>query len=424
MRRSRRVRQAKEKAHGRASSAAAAAAAAEAEAGLAARVAALEAEGAALDGALRGEEAELYSAELCSDRAEELYQSTVRMRKAAAQNGNEVAEAKRQLALHRALQVAKQDPAWRDWAGGLPAEVLAKVAEAVVAQNGAGWAAHLKVLGCSDQYIQGKMAKRKRDGNCLFVFARVCKEWRKAQLEVRGPLRTRVESDVIVPGRVALAKWALAEGCPGKKSTDPYDDRTLADYAAWHGHLELVQWLIEKRLFEMNGSVMRSAIISGNLKLVQWLRGMGCQWYDYVGEDDLVALAAREGHLELLQWLIQMRDEMPRGEGLPLDDVLENAAEYGHLELLRWLCGEGCFWNLMDEVVMSCAAKGGHLEVLQWLRAEGCPWDANTCYNAVRKGHVEVLRWARENGSPWWPSTRDKAFAELGYTDDLGNLAV
>ena len=52
------------------------------------------AEGAALDGALKGEEAELYSAELCSDRAEELYQSTVRMRKAAAQNGNEVAEAK------------------------------------------------------------------------------------------------------------------------------------------------------------------------------------------------------------------------------------------------------------------------------------------------------------------------------------------
>ena len=34
---------------------------------------------------------------------------------------------------------------------------------------------------------------------------------------------------------------------------------------------------------------------------------------------------------------------------------------------------------------------------------------------------VEVLRWARENGCPWTAATRDEA-AELGYTDDFGNL--
>ena len=32
-----------------------------------------------------------------------------------------------------------------------------------------------------------------------------------------------------------------------------------------------------------------------------------------------------------------------------------------------------------------------------------------------------MLRWARENGCPWTAEDRDKA-AELGYTDDLGNL--
>ena len=41
---------------------------------------------------------------------------------------------------------------------------------------------------------------------------------------------------------------------------------------------------------------------------------------------------------------------------------------------------------------------------------------------AVVNGHVEVLRWARENGCPWTAETRDEAGAELGYTDDLGNL--
>ena len=33
-----------------------------------------------------------------------------------------------------------------------------------------------------------------------------------------------------------------------------------------------------------------------------------------------------------------------------------------------------------------------------------------------------MLRWARENGAPWTAETRDEAAAELGYTDDLGNL--
>ena len=75
------------------------------------------------------------------------------------------------------------------------------------------WAAKLKEWGWSEGEIQEIMEERKREGNCLFVFARVCKGWRKAQLKVGGPLRTRVKSDVIAPGSVALVKWALAEGC-------------------------------------------------------------------------------------------------------------------------------------------------------------------------------------------------------------------
>ena len=208
-----------------------------------------------------------------------------------------------------------------NWAG-LPADLLAKVAETVVAQDEARWAAQLKEWGNSEEEIQGLMARRKRDGNCLFVFARVCREWRKAQLTVGGPLRTRVESDVILPGQAALVKWALAEGCPREDEKD----------------------------FNM-------------------------AWY---------------------------------------------AARYGQMELVKWLCGEGGF--AMDEGVMWWAACSGNLELVQFLRGEGCPWDWNTCYWAVAKGHVEVLRWARENGCPWQASTQDKAVAELGYADDLGNL--
>ena len=211
---------------------------------------------------------------------------------------------------------------WRDWAGGLPAEVLETVAGKVVAQTEGGMEAWFKgVPGWTEKTIQDQMAERKREGNCcLFVFALVCKNWRKAQLKVGGPLRTRVESDVILPGSVALAKWALAEGCPRE------DGATMADVAA----------------------------------------------------------------------------------------------EYGHPELVKWLCVEGGF--AMDGWMMVEAAGSGNLELVQWLRGEGCPWSYNTCYWAVIGGHVEVLRWVRENGCPWNTWTRDKAAAELGYTDDLGNL--
>ena len=168
-----------------------------------------------------------------------------------------------------------------DWAGGLPELVLVKVAQTLVAQTEAGWAAYLKgVRGWSEDGIQRRMAERKRDGNSLFVFALVCKEWRKAQLKVGVPLpqrlRTRVKSDVILPGSAALAKWALAEGCPRKQYKNGY---TMAHYAAMHGHLELVQYLCGEGGFAMDKEVMAQAISFGNPDLVRWLRAQGCpEW--------------------------------------------------------------------------------------------------------------------------------------------------
>ena len=246
--------------------------------------------------------------------------------KAAARNDQEVADAERQLAVQR----ARLDPNWRDWAG-LPEVLLVKVAGTLVAQTEAGWAGWLKEsawseklrkFGKDEEEVELLMAKRKRDGNCLFVFARVCKPWRKAQLKVGGRLRTRVLSDVIMPGSVALAKWVLVEGCPRER--------------------------------------------------------------------------------------------------FGLSNMAISAARHGNLDLIKWLCGEGGF--AMDELVMQNAAIGGNLELVRWLRGEGCPWDWLTCYQAVEQGHVEVLRWTRANGCPWIAQTRDKAVAELGYTDDFGNL--
>ena len=306
----------------------------------------------------------------------------------------------------RAAGVAPEE--WRDWAGGLPEDVLGKVAGKVVAQNEAGWAAQLKAWDDSEEEIQEEMERRKREGNCLFVFARVCRGWRKAQLKVRGPLRTRVPSDVIAPGSVALAKWALAEGCPRGNE----DGVTMAEAAAEFGHLEVVKWLCGEGGFAMDKNMMAGAAISGNLELVQWLQGEGCDWSARTCHD-----AAEAGQLRVLQWL--------RANGCPWDvNTCNVAAQHGHLETLRWAHENGCDWGGGDADTCVHAAYGGHLEILQWLRANGCPWDASTCWVAVKEGHEEVLRWARENGCEWDAETRDWAASKFGYTDDLGNLVA
>ena len=185
------------------------------------------------------------------------------------------------------------DPgAGSDWAN-LPADLLEKVASTLVAQNEAVEAARLKELGWNEGEIQCKMEQRKLEGNCLFVFARVCKPWRKAQLKVGRRMCIRVESDVIMPGSVALAKWALAEGCPRKKG-----QYTMAQAAAQCGHLELVQWLCGEGGFAMNGWVMRDAARSGNLEMIQWLRGEGCPWSWW-----MCFYAVIKGHVEVLRWV-------------------------------------------------------------------------------------------------------------------------
>ena len=52
-------------------------------------------------------------------------------------------------------------------------------------------AAKLKEWGWSGGEIQEIMEERKREGNCLFVFALVCKGWRKGHPKVKVLSRSR-----------------------------------------------------------------------------------------------------------------------------------------------------------------------------------------------------------------------------------------
>merc|ERR1712216_1082493 len=101
---------------------------------------------------------------------------------------------------------------------------------------------------------------------------------------------------------------------------------------------------------------------------------------------DVANDAAKGGHLEILQWLkAQKRFKLD-------SSFVFSACDGGYFEMLKWLSSEGCPWS---EFACSFAAYGGHLEILKWLRSEGCPWDEETCEWAAEEGHLEVLKWLR-----------------------------
>ena len=111
----------------------------------------------------------------------------------------------------------------------------------------------------------------------------------------------------------------------------------------------------------------QQAVVSGNLKMMQWL-------------------LAKHSHVQL------------DGECLWDFVTCPNLARGGHLEVLKWAL---VIWGRMmpwDEDTCSNAAACGHLKVLKWLRANKCPWDPGTCQSmADQGGYPDVLQWARAN---------------------------
>merc|ERR1712091_309171 len=70
-------------------------------------------------------------------------------------------------------------------------------------------------------------------------------------------------------------------------------------------------------------------------------------------DEAVMAKAAWSGNLELVQWL--------RGEGCPWNSwTCENAVEQGHVEVLRWARENGCEWD--TETILMAAAEFGYTD--------------------------------------------------------------
>lgn len=151
--------------------------------------------------------------------------------------------------------------------------------------------------------------------------------------------------------------------------------------------LSLIKWASENTHYYFTPRCTRLAASQGNIPVLQWLIQQGCEL-----DDSIYVAAAYNGQLEVLKWLDQ------QGYKIFKEDLCAFAARGGHFEVLKWLRSKDCPWSTQT---CAKAASGGHLKILKWLRKHGCPWDVSATYFAAKNGHLEILNWLSQEDCPW-----------------------
>lgn len=138
--------------------------------------------------------------------------------------------------------------------------------------------------------------------------------------------------------------------------------------AARNGHLEVVRFLIDNRIEAEAGSGVRSAASAGHLEILKYLRARGAP----MELKGVLAGAAQEGRLDVVRWLLedahaQEKPPKPPRRGSRWGEVspIEWAASNGHLEVVKYLFETG-HHGYLDYAVRG-AASSNHKAVVRWL---------------------------------------------------------
>ena len=151
-----------------------------------------------------------------------------------------------------------------------------------------------------------------------------------------------------------------------------------------------------------NNIAVQIAAQNGNLELVKWLILESGQPVDAtVANNAAVRWAAKNGHLDVVRWLVK-----ESGQAVDVTDLdnyaLRASAQNGHLDVVRWLVkesGQAVDVTSVNNSAVCWAATNGHLDVVRWLVLEsGQPVDVtannNVCLqHAAKNGHLDLLKW-------------------------------
>lgn len=197
--------------------------------------------------------------------------------------------------------------------------------------------------------------------------------------------------------------------------------RTVLGMAAAAGHLDIVEYLVEKGAY-INGinywdivnhaTALELAADEGHLDIVKYLVEKGARVDATGGAGTALLWAAGKGHLKIVEYLVEQGANINAANYYSHSTALEAAASAGYLEVVRYLVKKRAYVDAGDTfTALYGAAREGHFEIVKYLVEEGASINGRSCpyrsysYNhtalhvAARRGHFEMVRYLVDKGA-------------------------
>ncbi|ETO62029.1 hypothetical protein F444_20026 [Phytophthora nicotianae P1976] len=175
----------------------------------------------------------------------------------------------------------------------------------------------------------------------------------------------------------------------------------------------------------------------GHIELLQYVYNLGIP--NAFKDVSIWVGAVSNGKLETVKWLLERKLYPPSDEE---SNVIDEAAKYGRLEILQFFHGLNTVMTMDEDApesrltiqvnklwakshAIDLAAAHGHLAVIQWLhmhRKEGCT--ANAMDGAATYGHLHVVQWLQENRDEGCTTVAMDAAASNGHMSILQYLQI
>ena len=141
-----------------------------------------------------------------------------------------------------------------------------------------------------------------------------------------------------------------------EKGADDFTISNALNNAAREGQINIVKYLFGKTANSSNSSVMRYAIYGGHLDVVEYL--IDKVEYDLNDLNDIMAKAVDNGKLDIVKFLIE------KGAN-DFNEAMIDAARSGHLEIVKLMIEKGA--NKFNEPIQA-ALNNGQLDIVDYIK--------------------------------------------------------
>ncbi len=189
--------------------------------------------------------------------------------------------------------------------------------------------------------------------------------------------------EAVSNGRLDIVQYLLSTNCA-------FDKNKMFPAATNSFNEDLLEWLFQQGCPFMEEESFLLACYVGNFAFIKWMKLHGSTaWESYIKK-----IAAAQGNLEALKWALD-QDQKANDLDNCMYILTINAASGGHLHVIEWLKYNSTNFFL-DPHVSVVAARKGHIELLQWVITSGCQWDIyKCCIAAIENSRLSILIWIK-----------------------------